>query len=667
MGILHTISSPADLKALEPGDLDELCAEIRQLLIEKVSATGGHLGPNLGVVELTVALHRVFDSPREPLIFDTSHQSYVHKILTGRADQFDTLRQKGGLSGYTCRAESEHDWTESSHASAALSVADGMSKAFALGGEPHRNVVAVVGDGAMTGGMVWEALNNIAAGRDRNVVIVVNDNGRSYSPTIGGFADALADLRMLRTYDRVMEQGKSTLKSLGWVGERTFEALHAFKEGVKSQVLPDQMFPELGIKYIGPVNGHNLKALGNVLRYAREFEGPIIVHAVTEKGRGFAPAATESPDLMHSTGVIDPVTGKSRKVAGPGWTSAFSAELVRAGARRPDLVAITAAMGGPTGLSAFNEKFPSRFYDVGIAEQHAVTSAAGMSLAGLHPVVALYSTFLNRGFDQLLMDVGLIDRAVTFVLDRAGVTGSDGASHNGVWDMAITSLVPGLRLAAPRDGQQLVELFDEAIEVSDGPTVVRFPKGEKPSDIPTLRRTDGGTDVLVETGPIDDAARGDAGADAAAAVGGAEGAAAEEAADPFQLLVVSIGALAGTVLEAVDGLENRVDRGGDVAVTVLDPRWVSPVRAELLEAAAGADLVVTVEDGVIRGGIGSQLAEAMQAAEIDTPVRHLAFPDVYPLHASRGQLLSEVGLDAEGMRTSIEGWITSLADDPRQR
>ncbi|WP_304325323.1 1-deoxy-D-xylulose-5-phosphate synthase [Corynebacterium frankenforstense] len=667
MGILHTISSPADLKALEPGDLDELCAEIRQLLIEKVSATGGHLGPNLGVVELTVALHRVFDSPREPLIFDTSHQSYVHKILTGRADQFDTLRQKGGLSGYTCRAESEHDWTESSHASAALSVADGMSKAFALGGEPHRNVVAVVGDGAMTGGMVWEALNNIAAGRDRNVVIVVNDNGRSYSPTIGGFADALADLRMLRTYDRVMEQGKSTLKSLGWVGERTFEALHAFKEGVKSQVLPDQMFPELGIKYIGPVNGHNLKALGNVLRYAREFEGPIIVHAVTEKGRGFAPAATESPDLMHSTGVIDPVTGKSRKVAGPSWTSAFSAELVRAGARRPDLVAITAAMGGPTGLSAFNDKFPSRFYDVGIAEQHAVTSAAGMSLAGLHPVVALYSTFLNRGFDQLLMDVGLIDRAVTFVLDRAGVTGSDGASHNGVWDMAITSLVPGLRLAAPRDGQQLVELFDEAIEVSDGPTVVRFPKGEKPSDIPTLRRTDGGTDVLVETGPIDDAARGDAGADAAAAVGGAEGAAAEEAADPFQLLVVSIGALAGTVLEAVDGLENRVDRGGDVAVTVLDPRWVSPVRAELLEAAAGADLVVTVEDGVIRGGIGSQLAEAMQAAEIDTPVRHLAFPDVYPLHASRGQLLSEVGLDAEGMRTWIEGWITSLADDPRQR
>ncbi|APT88716.1 1-deoxy-D-xylulose-5-phosphate synthase [Corynebacterium frankenforstense DSM 45800] len=686
MGILHTISSPADLKALDPGDLDELCAEIRQLLIEKVSATGGHLGPNLGVVELTVALHRVFDSPREPLIFDTSHQAYVHKILTGRADQFDTLRQKGGLSGYTCRAESEHDWTESSHASAALSVADGMSKAFALGGEPHRNVVAVVGDGAMTGGMVWEALNNIATGRDRNVVIVVNDNGRSYSPTIGGFADALADLRMLRTYDRVMEQGKTTLKSLGWVGERTFEALHAFKEGVKSQVLPDQMFPELGIKYIGPVNGHNLKALGNVLRYAREFEGPIIVHAVTEKGRGFAPAATESPDLMHSTGVIDPVTGKSRKVAGPSWTSAFSAELVRAGARRPDLVAITAAMGGPTGLSAFNDKFPSRFYDVGIAEQHAVTSAAGMSLAGLHPVVALYSTFLNRGFDQLLMDVGLLNRPVTFVLDRAGVTGSDGASHNGVWDLTITSLVPGLRLAAPRDGQQLVELFDEAIEVTDGPTVVRFPKGEKPADIPALRRTAGGTDVLFETGPIDDAARGAAGADAAGAADGAEdgaedGAAVdaavgadgaevadvEEATDPFQLLVVSFGALAGTVLEAVDGLAGRVDRGGDVAVTVLDPRWISPVRAELLEAAAGADLVVTVEDGVIRGGVGSQLAEAMQAAEIDTPVRHLAFPDIYPLHASRGQLLAEVGLDAEGMRSSIEGWVTSLADDPRQR
>ncbi|AIG64034.1 1-deoxy-D-xylulose-5-phosphate synthase [Corynebacterium atypicum] len=630
MGILHTISSPADLKALQPQQLEELCGEIRQMLIEKVSASGGHLGPNLGVVELTTALHYVFDSPREPLIFDTSHQSYVHKILTGRAGQFDTLRKKGGLSGYTSRAESEHDWTESSHASAALSYADGMSKAFALGGEPHRNVVAIVGDGAMTGGMCWESLNNIAAGRDRNVVIIVNDNGRSYSPTIGGFADALADLRMLRTYDRVMEQGKTTLKSLGWVGERTFEALHAFKEGVKSQVLPDQMFPELGIKYVGPVNGHNLKALTNVLRYAQEYEGPIIVHVVTEKGRGFAPAATESPDLMHSTGAIDPVTGQALTASRPGWTEVFARELVAAGAVRDDLVAITAAMAGPTGLQPFAERFPARFFDVGIAEAHAVTSAAGLALAGLHPVVALYSTFLNRGFDQLLMDVGLLGCPVTFVLDRSGVTGSDGASHNGVWDMVITSLVPGLKLAAPRDGAQLGELFREAIAI-DAPTAVRFPKGDRPEDIPALRRTPGGVDVLVEN----EGARDD---------------------DAVNLVVVSIGALAGNVLQAVDGLDSGI------AVTVVDPRWAAPVNPELLELASSADLVVTVEDGLVRGGIGSQLSEALNAAEIDTPVRNLAFPDVYPDHESRSELLADVGLDAEGIRGALTGWVAALAD-----
>lgn len=636
MGILHTISSPADLKQLDPNERDQLCEEIREFLVRKVSASGGHLGPNLGVVELTVALHYVFDSPREPIIFDTSHQSYVHKILTGRAGQFDSLRKKDGLSGYTDRAESEHDWTESSHASASLSYADGMSKAFALAGEPERNVVAVVGDGAMTGGMVWEALNNIAAGRDRNVVIVVNDNGRSYSPTIGGFADALADLRMLRTYDRVMEQGKSTLKSLGWVGERTFEALHAFKEGVKSQVLPDQMFPELGIKYVGPVNGHNLKALTNVLQYAQQYQGPIIVHAVTEKGRGFAPAATESPDFMHTTGVIDPVTGKTQKVAGPSWTSVFSAELLEAAARRQDLVAITAAMAGPTGLQPFSERFPERFYDVGIAEAHAVTSAAGLALAGAHPVVALYSTFLNRGFDQLLMDVGLLNAAVTFVLDRSGVTGSDGASHNGVWDMVIASMVPGLKLAAPRDGSQLAEQFGEAIEVSDGPTVVRFPKGDKPADIPALRRTPGGMDVLSDTAPSGEDAEG-------------------EAAAP-DVLIVSIGALAGALLEAVDEVSDRAH------IRVVDPRWVAPVNPELIEAAAGVDLVVTVEDGLVRGGIGSQLAEALGAAEVDTPVRHLAFPDRYPRHQSRGELLDEVGLSAPKMAAAIEDWIDQLAD-----
>lgn len=629
MDILHAVSSPADLKALDAEQLERLCQEIRDFLVAKVSATGGHLGPNLGVVELTVALHRVFDSPKDPLIFDTSHQSYVHKILTGRRDRFDTLRKRGGLSGYTDRGESEHDWTESSHASAALSYADGLAKAFHLRGQDDRAVVAVVGDGAMTGGMCWEALNNIAADKTRNVVIVVNDNGRSYSPTIGGFAENLAELRMMRTYDRVMEQGKSTLKSLGWVGERAFEALHAFKEGVKSSVLPTEMFPELGMKYVGPVNGHNLKALDTALEYARDHEGPIIVHVVTEKGRGYAPAATESADLMHSTGVIDPATGRAVGAAkGPSWTSVFSRELLRVGAEREDVVAITAAMAGPTGLAAFGEKYPERFFDVGIAEQHALTSAAGLALGGLHPVVALYSTFLNRAFDQLLMDVGLLHQPVTLVLDRSGVTGSDGPSHNGVWDLALASIVPGLALAAPRDGRRLEELFREALDVEDGPTVVRFPKGELPEDLPAVGTLADGVDVLRY---------------------------ADAAEDGVSVLLVSIGALAGEALAAAEAL---ADQGA--GVTVVDPRWVSPIPGSLVGLAGDHDLVVTVEDGVIRGGIGAQLSEVLAAAEVDTPVRHLAFPDVFPAHSSRGELLSEVGLDAAGMTASIEGWLAAL-------
>ncbi|KQB86518.1 1-deoxy-D-xylulose-5-phosphate synthase [Corynebacterium lowii] len=629
MEILRAISSPADLKALDAEQLERLCQEIRDFLVAKVSATGGHLGPNLGVVELTVALHRVFDSPRDPMIFDTSHQSYVHKILTGRSDRFDTLRKKDGLSGYTDRGESEHDWTESSHASAALSYADGLSKAFQLRGEGDRSVVAVVGDGAMTGGMCWEALNNIAADKSRKVVIVVNDNGRSYSPTIGGFAANLAELRMMRTYDRVMEQGKSTLKSLGWVGEHAFAALHAFKEGVKSSVIPTEMFPELGMKYVGPVNGHNLKALDTALEYARDYDEPIIVHVVTEKGRGYGPAATESADLMHSTGVIDPQTGRAVGAAkGPSWTSIFSKEMLRLGAQREDVVAITAAMAGPTGLAPFGEKYPERFFDVGIAEQHALTSAAGLALGGLRPVVALYSTFLNRAFDQLLMDVALLKQPVTLVLDRSGVTGSDGPSHNGVWDLAIASLVPGLAIAAPRDGQRLAELFREAVAVEEGPTVVRFPKGEVPEPIPAVGQLDDGVEVLrYSDGP-------------------------EDAVD---VLIVSIGALAG---EALTTAQNLAEAG--VGVTVVDPRWVSPIPGSLIALAADHDLVVTIEDGVVRGGIGAQISEVLAAAEVDTPVRHLAFPDVFPAHASRGELLSEVGLDAPSMTASIEGWLGAL-------
>ncbi len=628
MGILDSIHSPGDLKALSKTQLVELAADIRQRLIEKVSATGGHLGPNLGVVELTVAIHRVFDSPRDPIVFDTSHQSYVHKMLTGRASQFDTLRQKGGLSGYTDRAESEHDWTESSHASAALSTVDGLSKAFKIRGESHRNAVAVVGDGALTGGMCWEALNNISADKDRNVVIIVNDNGRSYSPTIGGLSENLGRIRAQHGYDEFMALGKKRLKSMGWVGERTFDALHAVKEGVKSTVMPTEMFPELGIKYIGPINGHDIEAVVRALSYARDYDGPIIVHTVTEKGHGFAPAVNEPKDQMHSTGAIDPVTGVSKGQKQPGWTAAFSEELIKAGHAREDIVAITAAMAGPTGLTPFQEEFPERFFDVGIAEQHAMASASGLALAGMHPVVAVYSTFLNRAVDQVIMDIALLKLPVTIVLDRAGVTGSDGASHNGVWDMALMSIVPGMRIAAPRDGARLRELFKEAIAIEDGPTVVRFPKGNLLDDRDELKRLDDGVDILSYS-------------DAAAAT--------EEATD---VLIVAIGAMSARSLGAAELLEAQ-----GFNVTVVDPRWPVPVPQSIIALAADHDLVVTVEDGILRGGVGSMVAEALDAADVDTPVHRLGVPGCFPKHASRGEILEDFGLTPEGIANSVREWV----------
>ncbi|PRQ10351.1 1-deoxy-D-xylulose-5-phosphate synthase [Corynebacterium sp. 13CS0277] len=642
MSILETLSSPADLTALNDDELTHLAAEIREFLVEKVSATGGHLGPNLGVVELSLALHRVFDSPQDPIIFDTSHQSYVHKMLTGRWDKFDTLRQQGGLSGYTDRGESEHDWTESSHASASLSYADGLSKAFHISGQKDRCVVAVVGDGALTGGMCWEALNNIAADKDRNVVIIVNDNGRSYSPTIGGFAENLADLRMQPFYDKVMEAGKTTLNSMGWVGKRTFEAMHAFKEGVKHTVLPSTMFPELGMKYVGPVDGHSLKELQHALRYARDYDGPIIVHVVTEKGRGYAPAEANEADLMHSTGIIDPVTGEPVAASKPGWTAVFSRRLVELGAEREDIVAITAAMAGPTGLARFGEAYPERFFDVGIAEQHAATSAAGLALGGMHPVVAIYSTFLNRAFDQLLMDVGLMKLPVTFVLDRAGITGSDGASHNGVWDMAMCAIVPGIRVAAPRDAEQLRQLLDEAVAIDDGPTVVRFPKGNLPAPARAIDSFDDGVDVLAY-GEV--------------SVQLAEEVAAEDDGRPVDVLIVSVGAMAHSCLAAAAELNKA-----GINVTVVDPRWVIPVAPSIPALAADHDLVVTVEDGIIHGGVGSLIAEALSAAEIDVPVRRIAVPQQYLPHASRDALLAQLGMDTDGIVDQVTGWVDEWLD-----
>lgn len=630
MGILDKVSSPADLKGLDTNQLEQLAAEIREFLIQKVSATGGHLGPNLGVVELTIAMHRVFDSPSDPLIFDTGHQSYVHKILTGRQDLFDTLRQKDGLSGYPDRAESPHDWTESSHASASLSYADGLAKAFELTGQVHRHVVALVGDGALTGGMTWEALNNIAAAKNRSLVIVVNDNGRSYSPTIGGLAENLAALRLQPMYDRVMDTGKNALGRMGWVGDRAFQVIHGLKEGVKHTVIPHEMFPELGLKYIGPVDGHDLKQVENALRYAKDYGGPVIVHTVTQKGKGFDPAEQDEADQMHSTGVIDPITGESmaKKTEGAiSWTKVFSNHLIDIANEREDIVAITAAMAGPTGLADFAKVHPSRTYDVGIAEQHAVTSAAGLALGGLHPVVAVYSTFLNRAFDQLLMDVALLKLGVTIVLDRAGITGSDGASHNGMWDLSITGIVPGIHVAAPRDARTLELALDRAVAIDDAPTVVRFPKGNAPADVPAVRE-EADFDVLFEQGGEQTDGR---------------------------VLIVSFGALTDQALGAAQALCDA-----NFSATVVDPHWVVPTADSLLELARDFDLVVTIEDNGVHGGAGSRLHYDLSQAGIDVPIRNLGVPQEFLAHASRGEVLEELGLDVETVAGTVVGYAEKL-------
>ena len=623
MSLLSQISTPSDVKALAPDELDPLASEIRDFLVENVARTGGHLGPNLGVVELTIALHRVFDSPRDVLLWDTGHQSYVHKILTGRHD-FSTLRQKDGLSGYPSRAESEHDVIENSHASTALSYADGVAKAFQLRGERDRTVVAIVGDGALTGGMSWEALNNLAAAKDRPVVIVVNDNERSYAPTIGGMAHHLATLRTTRGYERFLGWGRSLLDRTPVVGQPLFDTLHGMKKGLKDMVAPQGMFEDLGLKYVGPIDGHDIAELEHALRRARAFGGPVIVHALTHKGLGYAPAENDDADRYHGIGVIDPETGRAVAASGPTWTGEFSEALLEAGRRRDDVVAITAAMLQPVGLRPFADEFPERVFDVGIAEQHAVTSAAGLAYGGMHPVVAVYATFLNRAYDQVLLDVALHRAPVTFVLDRAGVTGDDGASHNGVWDLSVFSTVPGLRVAAPRDGDQLRELLGEALDVAEGPTMVRFPKGALPTPIPAVERL-GRSDVLRRTGSSD-------------------------------VLVLAVGAMASCALDVAERLD---DQG--IGVTVVDPRWVLPVADVLVDAARDARLVVTIEDNIRVAGFGSAVVEALQDAEIDTPVHVVGLPHRFLDHAKRQQVLEAAGLTAQQIARDVVERVTGLA------
>ena len=614
--MLERINSPADLRALSYSELTELAAEIREFLVAKVTKTGGHLGPNLGVVELTLAIHRIFESPRDPILWDTGHQSYVHKMVTGRVSEFDTLRQESGLSGYPSREESIHDVIENSHASTALSYADGIAKAFEIHGESDRHVVAVVGDGALTGGMTWEAINNIADGSERSIVIVVNDNERSYSPTIGGMAHHLATLRTTKGYEKFLDWGKSVLERTPVVGTPMFEALHGMKKGLKDFVAPQGMFEDLGIKYVGPVDGHNIEELEFALQRARDFGAPVIVHAITEKGRGYKPAEQDYAEKFHAVGVVDPDNGKPLKAAGLTWTNVFSEELVAIGSRRQDVVAITAAMLGPTGLDKFQANYPNRTFDVGIAEQHAVTSAVGMAHAGLHPIVAVYSTFLNRAIDQVIMDCALHNAGVTFVLDRAGLTGDDGPSHNGMWDMALLRVVPNLELAAPRDGEQLKLALNRSIDKSDHPTVVRFPKGALIEEISAEQKLSYG-DVLLE------------------------------AVDP-DVTIISIGALANQVIEAANILKLE-----GYQVRVIDPVWALPVNRDLVTHVADSSLVITVEDGLVSGGIGDAIAAQMREAGVEIPVINLGIPKKFLAQATRAKLITEFGLDAQSIAKTV--------------
>jgi 1-deoxy-D-xylulose-5-phosphate synthase len=616
--LLDSIAGPEDLKGLSQEQLAVLASEIRDVLIETVIQTSGHLGPNLGVVEVTIALHRVFNSPRDRIVFDTGHQSYVHKLLTGRQAEFSTLRQRGGMSGYPSRAESEHDIVENSHASTSLSYADGLAKAYTLRGETDRAVVAVIGDGALTGGMAWEALNNISVCEDSRLVIVVNDNGRSYQATIGGLAKNLSTVRITQRYENVLDYIKTTLSRTPVVGPPVYGTLHGIKKGLKDVLQPQVLFEDLGLKYLGPIDGHDEAMVEQALARAKEYGAPVLVHVITRKGFGYAPAEENEDDRLHQVpGAPRPgtVPGASTKT----WSQVFGEELAVIGAQRPDVVAITAAMLNPTGLGPFARAFPNRVYDVGIAEQHAVTSAAGLAMGGLHPVVAIYATFLNRAFDQVLMDVALHQLPVTLVLDRAGVTGPDGASHNGMWDGSILQVVPGLKIAAPRDAARVAELLNEAVAISDGPTVVRFPKGTVGHEVEAIGKL-GGMDVLRQPAP--EASR--------------------------DVLLLGAGPMA---LMALTAAERMADHG--IGVTVIDPRWTKPVDESLIAEARRYRLVAVVEDNGRVGGFGDAVARLLHDHDVDTPVKTFGLPQRFLAHGDRSDVLEETGLTPQHLARQL--------------
>jgi 1-deoxy-D-xylulose-5-phosphate synthase len=622
--LLDDIHEPADLRTLSPAQLTELAAQIRTRIIEQVTANGGHLGSNLGAVELTLALHRVFDSPHDVILWDTGHQAYTHKLVTGRQDAFTTLRQPGGMSGYPSRAESPHDWIENSHASTALSYAHGMALGLLRRGEPDRRVVAVLGDGSLTGGMAYEALNNLGHSGTR-VVVVLNDNGRSYAPTISRLSSGLTHLRLNPSYVQVRERTRRVLRSIPGLGGLAYSSLHGLTSAVREIVTPHRFFEALGVRYAGPIDGHDIAEMEQAFTNAAAWEGPIVVHVLTRKGCGYAPAEEDDVQRLHDFKVQPSAVAPSPKIASATYTDAFTRAMLEAARRRPEVMAITAAMPGPTGLLPFQAEFPDRFLDVGIAEQHAVTAAAGMAMAGLRPVVAVYSTFFTRAFDQANLDVGLHGLPVVFALDRAGITGEDGPSHNGVLDLSLTLSVPGMTVFAPSCAEELGVMLEEALTLP-GPAAIRFPKTAA-RHVP---------DHAVGSGLSARRVRAGDGAVCLLAVGKLVEA-AEEAADKL----------------AADGIQ----------ATVWDVRVVSPPDQDMLEDAANHALVVTVEDGIRVGGSGTFLLDALRArVGSDRPlpaVCVLGIPPRFLAHGKPDGILSQLGLDGPGIAASVADALSS--------
>src|SRR6266581_1230136 len=588
VGLLAGINSPADLKRLDQQQLTQLAVEVRAFLVEQIARTGGHLSPNLGVVELTFALHRVFDSPKDAIVWDTGHQAYVHKLITGRAADFSKLRQAGGLSGYPSRRESEHDLVENSHASTSLSYALGIAEAR-LRKRADGYVVAVIGDGALTGGMAYEALNQIAVLQPSNLIIVLNDNGRSYAPTVGGLARHLSQLRVDPRYERIKVEISRLLRDLPLVGSTADQAAYRVKEGLKQLLQPSTVFDSLGIKYAGLVDGHDEAELEEVFSRAKKLHAPVVVHVVTEKGHGYGPAVEDEIDKLHGVPAFDPLTGRPRSTELT-YTDVFGEALMTAAARRPEVCAITAAMASSTGLLNFAKEFPDRFFDVGICEQHAVTFAAGLAMAGMRPVVCIYSTFLARAFDQTIMDVALHKLPVVFVIDRAGVTGPDGFSHHGAFDLSYLRLIPNLSVAAPADATELCALLETAL-ASDGPVAIRFPKGPVPAT----------PELPVEPLPIGRW---------------------EELRKGSDAVVFAIGRMVEVAKEAAERLEMQ-----GLSCGVVNARWIKPVDPRVVDWARSHPVVVTVEDNVGSGGFGGAVLEALAGHGLAGRVRTLSLPD----------------------------------------